>query len=162
MLFPRLAEDRADDRLALHFGARTLTYQGLAGAAARLVPELARANRVAVWATPTMETAVAVVGALFAGAAVIPLNPKTGERELAHILADSEPDLVLAEAGAELPGGLGSLWRVDVDAAASTESLPAEPADLGAPAFIVYTSGTTGEPKGVVHSRLAIASNLDA
>ncbi|HEX4702775.1 MAG TPA: AMP-binding protein, partial [Pseudonocardiaceae bacterium] len=122
----------------------------------------ARANRVAVWATPTMETAVAVVGALFAGAAVIPLNPKTGERELAHILADSEPDLVLAGAESELPGGLGSLCRVDVAADPSTESLPAEPADVGAPAFIVYTSGTTGAPKGVVHSRLAIASNLDA
>jgi len=105
MLLPRLAAAgvRTDDGLALHFGARKLTYGELAGAAARLVPELARANRVAIWATPTIETAVSVVGALTAGATVIPLNPKVGERELAHILADSEPDLVLTGPDEELP-----------------------------------------------------------
>src|SRR6266567_4122229 len=163
MLFPRLAADgvRTDDGLALHFGTRKLTYRELAGAAARLIPELARANRVAVWATPTVETAVAVVGALIAGTTVVPLNPKIGERELAHILADSEPDLVLAGAADELPAALVTP-RLDVHAAAWDGPLPPEPADEELPAFVVYTSGTTGPPKGVVHARRAIASNLDA
>ncbi|HEX9338170.1 MAG TPA: AMP-binding protein, partial [Pseudonocardiaceae bacterium] len=163
MLFPRLAADgvRTDDGLALHFGTRKLTYRELAGSAARLIPELARANRVAVWATPTVETAVAVVGALIAGTTVVPLNPKIGERELAHILADSEPDLVLAGAADELPAALVTP-RLDVHAAAWDGPLPPEPADEELPAFVVYTSGTTGPPKGVVHARRAIASNLDA
>lgn len=160
MLFPRLATG-TDDRLALHFGTRTLTYRELAGAAARLIPELAGANRVAVWATPTMETAVAAVAALIGGVTVVPLNPRIGERELAHILADSEPDLVLAASSDTLPKGLVTP-RVDVSTSPSEDPLPAEPADDEFPALVVYTSGTTGPPKGVVHARRAIATNLDA
>ncbi|HEY3610378.1 MAG TPA: AMP-binding protein [Pseudonocardiaceae bacterium] len=163
MLLPRLAaaDVRTDDGLALHFGTRKLTYAELAGAAARLIPELARANRVALWATPTVETAVAVVGALTAGATVIPLNPKVGERELAHIVADSEPDLVLAGPEEVLPPALRTP-RLDVTAITSDHELSAEPSDDELPALIVYTSGTTGPPKGVVHARRSIASNLDA
>jgi malonyl-CoA/methylmalonyl-CoA synthetase len=163
MLLPRLAaaDVRTDDGLALHFGTRKLTYAELAGAAARLIPGLARANRVALWATPTVETAVAVVGALTAGATVIPLNPKVGERELAHILADSEPDLVLAGPDETLPAALRTS-RLDVTAITSDHELSAEPSDEELPALIVYTSGTTGPPKGVVHARRSIASNLDA
>jgi malonyl-CoA/methylmalonyl-CoA synthetase len=163
MLFPRLGADgvESDHGLALHFGTRRLTYAELAGVAARLVPELHRCNRVAVWATPSMETAVAVVGALFAGSAVIPLNPRIGERELDHILTDSEPDLVLAAPGEALPAAM-TMPRVDVTLEPDGVDLPAEPADEEQPAFIVYTSGTTGPPKGVVHARRAISSNLDA
>lgn len=163
MLFPRLAGDdvRSDDGVALHFGSRRLTYAELADVVAGLVPDLARANRVAVWATPSLETAVAVLAALFAGAAVVPLNPAIGERELAHILRDSEPELVLAAPGVELPRGL-RLSRVDVTLARTGAELPPEPADDELPAFVVYTSGTTGPPKGVVHARRAISSNLDA
>jgi malonyl-CoA/methylmalonyl-CoA synthetase len=163
MLLPRLAAPgvRTDDGLALHFGTQKLTYGELAGAAARLVPELARANRVAIWATPTIETAVAMVGALTAGATVIPLNPKIGERELAHILADSEPDLVLTGPDEELPAAC-HVPRLDVTAITSDHKLSAEPSDEELPALIVYTSGTTGPPKGVVHARRSIASNLDA
>ncbi|HVV24861.1 MAG TPA: acyl-CoA synthetase [Pseudonocardiaceae bacterium] len=163
MLFPRLsAENVADDHgPAMHFGAHRLTYAELADVVGGLVPSLARANRVAVWATPTVETAIAVLAALYTGAAVVPLNPKIGERELAHILSDSEPDLVLAAASDVLPAAL-ALQRVDVSTSPSGASLPPEPVDDELPAFIVYTSGTTGPPKGVVHARRAVGSNLDA
>jgi malonyl-CoA/methylmalonyl-CoA synthetase len=152
---------RNDHGLAMHFGDQRLTYAELAGVVGALVPELARSNRVAVWATPTAETAVAVLSTLYTGAAVVPLNPKVGERELAHILADSEPDLVLAAETDVLPAGL-DLPRVTVSTTPSEAELPPEPADDGLPAFIVYTSGTTGPPKGVVHARRSIASNLDS
>ncbi|HEX5405861.1 MAG TPA: acyl-CoA synthetase [Pseudonocardiaceae bacterium] len=163
MLFPRLSADdvRNDHGLALHFGARQLTYAELADVVASLLPALARANRVAVWATPSMETAVAVLAALFTGVTVVPLNPKIGERELAHILSDSEPDLVLTAPDETLPAGLG-LPRVDVSVTPTGAVLSAEPMDEEQPAFIVYTSGTTGPPKGAVHARRAISSNLDA
>jgi malonyl-CoA/methylmalonyl-CoA synthetase len=163
MLFPRLAAASADDddAIALRFGERTLTYGELAGAVAALAGEVAGAGRVAVWATPTVETAVAVVAALAAGVAVVPVNPKVGERELAHVVGDSAPEAVLAAPGVELPEAL-SMRRVDVDPARRATGWPDEPDEPERPAFVVYTSGTTGPPKGVVHARRAVASNLDA
>ncbi|WP_432033855.1 acyl-CoA synthetase [Streptomyces antibioticus] len=189
-LFPALADDPSD-RVALRFGPRSLTYARLAAAAGALGARLRDRGpgRVAVWATPSLETAVAVVGALHAGAAAVPLNPKSGERELAHILSDSAPALVLAAQGDELPEVLGGLERIDVDALASegrdsvtapapapasvpapapasvTAPAPASaPASVDdeAPALVVYTSGTTGPPKGAVIPRRAVATTLDA
>ncbi len=163
MLFPRLSAEnvRNDHGPAMHFNSRRLTYAELADVVGGVVPELARANRVAVWATPTAETGIAVLAAIYAGTAAVPLNPKIGERELAHILADSEPDLVLAAETDVLPAGL-HLPRVNVSTTPTGAALPPEPADEELPAFVVYTSGTTGPPKGVVHARRSIGSNLDA
>ncbi|MBW8821999.1 MAG: AMP-binding protein, partial [Streptomyces sp.] len=87
-LFPALRGDTAD-RPALRFGDRSLTYAQLAAATGALAGRLARYDRVAVWATAELETAVAVVAALEAGVAAVPLNPKSGEKELGHILNDS-------------------------------------------------------------------------
>ncbi|MFF9085263.1 acyl-CoA synthetase [Streptomyces sp. NPDC014991] len=159
-LFPALT-DGPGERAALRFGPRTLTYDGLAGAAGALAGRLRGTGRVAVWATPELETAVAVTGALLAGVAAVPLNPRSGEKELAHILSDSAPSLVLAAPGAQLPPVLAALPRTDVDASA-TGIVPEEEAADGDPALVVYTSGTTGPPKGAVLPRRALATTLDA
>ncbi|MGK4594561.1 acyl-CoA synthetase [Amycolatopsis sp. w19] len=157
-LFPTLAS--GPDKQALRFGDTSLTYADVAAVAGTLARDLP-AGRVAVWATPSVHTSVAVIAALLAGVPAIPLNPKIGERELAHILTDSEPVLVLAEPGVDLPAGLDGLPRRDIVLEGAPVDLPAEP-DAETPALIVYTSGTTGPPKGVVLPRRAIATTLDA
>ncbi|MFF8353805.1 acyl-CoA synthetase [Streptomyces chartreusis] len=159
-LFPALTAGPVG-RVALSFGDRTLTYGELGAAAGALAARIGGAGRVAVWATPALETAVAVVAALEAGVAAVPLNPKSGEKELGHILSDCAPTVVLAAAGDELPAALGDLERVDVDVRGAAP-LPAAHASPEDPALIVYTSGTTGPPKGAVIPRRAVTHTLDA
>ncbi|WP_445276651.1 acyl-CoA synthetase [Streptomyces sp. DSM 41033] len=165
-LLPALrgASGRTDSPEAVRFGEHVLTYARLADASASLAVRIAAAGRVAVWATSTPETVVAVVAALRAGVPAVPLNPRTGERELAHIIADSAPSVVLAGADDVLPSALGGLERLDVETAAAAPSPEAalpEPSE-DSPALVVYTSGTTGPPKGAVLPRRAIAASLDA
>src|SRR4051794_28346756 len=105
-LFP--APAASPGRAALRLGARALRHPELRGAALRVTEEVAGAERVAVWAEPRLETCLAVVGALLAGVPVVPVNPKSGERELDHVARDSAPDAVIAAAGAELPGPLAT------------------------------------------------------
>ncbi|AGM06113.1 acyl-CoA synthetase [Amycolatopsis keratiniphila] len=151
-----------NDRVALRFGDESLTYGELASVAGSLAAGLAGRTRVAVWATPTLRTCVAIVAALTAGVPVVPINPKAGSRELAHIVADSTPELVLAEPDVALPPELGALQRVPVELGVSGTPWRGDEPDPEAPAFVIYTSGTTGPPKGVLLPRRAVASNLDA
>lgn len=152
------------DRLALCFGERSLTYAELAAAAGALAGRIREAGRVAVWATPTLETAVGTVAALLAGVPAVPLNPKSGESELGHIVKDSAPTLVLTAPGDGLPAALGGLERVDIEVHGTRRTDLRPPAGLtpDSPALVVYTSGTTGPPKGAVIPRRAIAATLDA
>ncbi len=141
--------EEPDGREAVRVGDDALTYSALAGAAGAVAARVDGAARVAVWAVSSLETVVAVVGALAAGVPVVPINPKAGTRELEHILGDSTPDLIFGPD------------HVAVDLSASA-SLPSSEPDEEAAAIVVYTSGTTGPPKGVVLPRRALASNLDA
>ncbi|MFF8995716.1 acyl-CoA synthetase [Streptomyces sp. NPDC014983] len=151
----------ARERVAVRFDGKSLTYGALAGAAAVVARRVGRGGRVAVWATPEMETVVAVVGVLLAGSAAVPLNPRSGEKELAHIVSDSAPSLVLAAPGARLPDALRALERVDVDVEARAD-VPHPELSGEDPALVVYTSGTTGPPKGAVLPRRALTTTLDA
>jgi malonyl-CoA/methylmalonyl-CoA synthetase len=161
MLFPRLAEPTDD--VAVRVGDDALTYAELATASGALAHNLAGTARAAVWATPSLQTVVGVVGCLRAGVPAVPVNPKIGERELGHILGDSRPDVVICAPGTTLPEHAGMPPRVDVPSpAADQTTTPADAPDEAAPALIVYTSGTTGPPKGVVLPHRAIASTLDA
>ncbi|WP_030606151.1 acyl-CoA synthetase [Streptomyces fulvoviolaceus] len=159
-LFPALTGGPTG-RTALRFGDRSLTYGELGAASGALAARIGGAGRVAVWATPALETAVAVLGAVEAGVAAVPLNPKSGEKELGHILSDSAPTVVLTAPGDELPSPLRHLERIDVDVHATGQGPGVHTTDAD-PALVVYTSGTTGPPKGAVIPRRAITATLDA
>ena len=98
-LFPALADPAAANRTALSFPDRTVTYDELDKASYRVAIAVIGRERVAVIAEPTLETAVAVVGALRAGVPIVPINPRSGTAELRHILSDARPEALLVGPG---------------------------------------------------------------
>ncbi|MGI8505968.1 MAG: acyl-CoA synthetase [Solirubrobacteraceae bacterium] len=163
-LFPPL--DNPPERVAISFPDRELPYAELAEASARVASDVTGAERVAVLAEPRPETCVAVIGALRAGVPLVPVNPKSGPRELGHIVGDARPEALLLAPGSDVPEALHGLRglpiELDGEGAGAPPTLAPAAASPEAPALIVYTSGTTGPPKGAVLPRRAIASNLDA
>jgi fatty acid CoA ligase FadD36 len=143
---------------------RALARAALAAAAAAVADRVAGASVVAVEATASLETVAGVAGALAAGVPVVPLPPDSGPAERAHLLRDSGAALVLTTApdrAGRAAGVAGEPEHVPVDLRQRSAATHPEPAP-DATAFVLYTSGTTGPPKGAVVSRRAVAACLDA
>jgi malonyl-CoA/methylmalonyl-CoA synthetase len=150
------------DEPALRFGHVELTYQDVREAAAAVAASLEGVSRAAVWADSSPQTAIAVVGALAAGVPLVPLNPKLGSSELAHIMSDAAPEVILGDPGDAL-AVLDHAPRVQaVDLSARGGTLPVDDGAEDDTALVIYTSGTTGRPKGALMPRRAVSSNLDA
>lgn len=142
---------------AVRIDGATLSRSDLVGGATSVAERIAGANRVAVLATPTAATTLAIVGCLIAGVPVVPVPADVGAAERRHILTDSGAQAWLGE----LPEETEGLPHVPVRLHARSWHRYQEP-PLDATALIIYTSGTTGPPKGVVISRRAIAADIDA
>ena len=107
-------------------------------------------DRVAIYAASSLDWVIAYLAIERAGAVLVPLNPEYQAAEAGHIFGDSEPLLVLADSPrAEIAEKLGV--RV-LPAAEMPRATPPALPELGpaSPAAIMYTSGTTGRPKGAV------------
>ncbi|MBO4208980.1 acyl-CoA synthetase [Micromonospora echinofusca] len=164
----QLASDRPD---AVTVADATISAERLWGCARAVADEVAGAPVVAVHATATVETVVGMVGALLAGAAVVPVPPDSGPAERRHLLTDSGAALLLTTgpgagttpAGADTGTADGgpALPRVPVDLTrvSSTDRPAPAPTDT---ALVMYTSGTTGAPKGVLLSHRAVEAGIDA
>jgi long-chain acyl-CoA synthetase len=143
---------RHSTRTALLSGDNELTYAELDAASARVAGMLrARGveagDRVGVMLPNVPEFAMAYYGVLRIGAVVVPMNPLLKEREVEHYVTDSGAVLVLDDAAA-LPGDVtpdhGLVERDGADTA-----------------VILYTSGTTGKPKGAELTHRNLTRNVE-
>jgi long-chain acyl-CoA synthetase len=165
-------------RLALRLEEELLTYAELEDATARVAGFLREhgiepGDRVGIMLPNVPEFAIAYYGVLRAGGVVVPMNVLLKQREVAFYLGDPEAKLVFAwhqfadaatqgaaEAGAECvvvePEAFGRLLESAGPVTEVTER------DADDTAVILYTSGTTGKPKGaeLTHSNLAINADV--
>jgi long-chain acyl-CoA synthetase len=186
MSLTRLADESLDkygEYVALAFEGRRYTNLEQARAAARLAHALRRlgigpGDRVLVMLPNCPEVIQSYGAILRCGGVIVPVIFLLGEREVAHIVADSEAKVVITSADllgkveaqiGVLPtlhhvllvdgGGDGTTRSLAAEAAGEPDTFPAvdrRPDDL---AVILYTSGTTGLPKGVALSHDNLESN---
>ncbi|MGH3581840.1 MAG: acyl-CoA synthetase [Mycobacterium sp.] len=142
---------------AVRIDGMTLSRSDLVGAGTSAAERVSVARRVAILATPSASTVLAITGCLIAGVPFVPVPADVGAAERAHILNDSGAQAWLGELPAETEG----LPHIPVRMHARSWHRYAEPSP-DSPAMIIYTSGTTGLPKGVVVSRRAVAADIDA
>ena len=147
----------ADVGDAVRIDGVSLSRSDLVGAATSVAERVAGAGRVAVLATPTASTVLAITGCLIAGVPFVPVPADVGVAERRHVLTDSGVQAWLGPVPDEAEG----LPHIPVRLHARSWHRYSEPSP-DATAMVIYTSGTTGLPKGVLLSRRAIAADLDA
>ena len=170
------------DRPAIHFREQTISYQHLEQRIHQVARDLhqthnlKRGDRIALYAFNRPEHFILIFAAAKLGLMVVPLNWRLSNPELAYILEDCSPKILFADnhfaaAGAEVADGVAHCTLIALDETGSGPAYldrlpPLDPADridpLGTPEdplFIVYTSGTTGTPKGAVLTQKAMQCN---
>ncbi len=172
-VFERTAAEHAD-RPAVRLDGLVLSYSELREAAGRATALLSSAgvvpgDRVAIMLPNVPAFPIAFYGALGAGAVVVPMNPLLKSREIAFYLSNSGARVLLAwhEVAAEAAMGAATagaqVIKIDEpDAAGLLAGLTAVPPQVARPsddAVILYTSGTTGQPKGAELTHAGLTRN---
>ncbi|NEN81312.1 non-ribosomal peptide synthase/polyketide synthase [Paenibacillus elgii] len=149
--------ERSPERLAVAFEGHGLTYRELNERANRLAQTLRSEGvcpdqPVGLMAERSLEMIVGILGILKAGGAYVPIDPDYPEERIRYMLEDSGAKLLLVRGGermhTDFAGKIVDLSQDDVYSDdSSNPDAAAGPTDL---AYIMYTSGTTGKPKGVM------------
>jgi acyl-CoA synthetase (AMP-forming)/AMP-acid ligase II len=159
--------ERQPDKAAVVFGDEVLTYSDLVRQAAALagwlqtIHRVARGDRVLLMSQNSPQFVVATYAILRADAAVVPVNVMWTADEIRHVVDDSGAKVGLV--ATEFADRVQSIvevvpWREAL--AAGRRPLP-HAATVHDLAVLPYTSGTTGRPKGCMHSHATVqASNL--
>ncbi len=165
------------ERVAVRVDNTAMTYRALDEASARVAGLLHERGlepgaRVGIMMPNVAEVPVVYYGVLRAGGVVVPMNPLLKGREVAYYLGDSGAGLIFAwhafeaearrgaeQAGAEL-GVVDAVGFPDLLASASPEYRVADTGDQDT-AVILYTSGTTGQPKGAELTHGNLISNTE-
>ncbi|WP_338700539.1 long-chain fatty acid--CoA ligase [Streptomyces sp. Q6] len=169
---------RRPERIALRFGAGALGYAELEADSVRAAAVLRaqgvrRGDRVALMLPNVPEFVSLYYGVLRAGGVVVPLNPLLKKREVAYHLGDSGSRVLLewhqapgeGRVGAEAAGvphlsvAPGAFADGAVEAVAETDIAATADTDV---AVLLYTSGTTGTPKGAMLSHGNLRHNTEA
>ncbi|MET9617094.1 non-ribosomal peptide synthase/polyketide synthase [Kitasatospora indigofera] len=142
------------DAVAVACGGVELTYRELNGRANRFAHSLMSRGvgpeRVVAVALPrSVESVVAVLGVLKAGAAYLPVDPAYPRARIAYMLEDARPVVVVDDPAVVSEGD----WP---------QTDPEIVLDVRHPAYVIYTSGSTGRPKGVVVGHGGVASLVAA
>ncbi|HSS62325.1 MAG TPA: AMP-binding protein [Candidatus Limnocylindrales bacterium] len=141
--------------VVLRAGDRSLTRDELRAQAGQVAGGLRRlgvstGDRVAIYAANSLEWVIAYLGVQRAGACAVMMNPDYHSAEAEHILHDSEPSVVIADAErSEIVRKLG-IRVVPLEDLPNADPPPIPPLTSESRAAILYTSGTTGRPKGAV------------
>jgi malonyl-CoA/methylmalonyl-CoA synthetase len=152
---------------------RTYTYGELEARARRCAARMRRlglepGDRVAIVTTDKLPFLAAHLGTLYASAVSLPLNPRSTPDELRYLLQDSGARVVVAGRDEwpfieALKPALPELRALMADREAwdaPEGELPDPDVSPDDPGLMLYSSGTTGRPKGVVHSNANLASSL--
>ncbi len=164
-----LTEFGEDSAIALQLRSTALSWKDLKSRVGQLASwlqtqlggaEAGQGARVASWAAKGELTCLLPLAAARAGLVHVPINPLLKRAQVAHILADSGAQLLIANAGrigtladGDLPADCRVFEENDaLTRAGGFEPMPLSSADPQDVAAILYTSGSTGRPKGVVLS----------
>ena len=155
-------------RPALEWSGQTFTFGDLDERASRMANELTArglrtGDRLCVQLPNSLYFLDLFLACVKLGIIFVPVNVLYQERELRHIVTDSEPRAVVTSSGAALPalGGIETWAGASLGDAAETRAASATLPELdgSTPAVIIYTSGTTGAAKGAVLSHANLAAN---
>ncbi len=120
-------------------------------------------DRIAIACTPGHDFVTALLACWHAGAIAVPLHPQHPDAELTYAVSDSGARAVVAspEHG-DLAARIATTTEIPVVVVADRGPECRSTADPAQPALMVYTSGTTGRPKGAVHTHGSVRAMVEA